>query len=122
MTDDPIDFRSIDPTLPAEAFDRRVAQVRFAATAVMARRRAGGTPLAQMFQWRAPLLAALLLITLVSVALLRTVREDAGFDTEPGVAVDEIAEALGTNSTMGTLLLSTSTSPAAALLGEGVPQ
>ena len=39
MTDDPIDFGSIDPTLPAEAFERRVAQVRFAATAVMARRR-----------------------------------------------------------------------------------
>lgn len=121
MTDDPIDFGSIDPTLPAEAFERRVAQVRFAATAVMARRRAGkATPLTQLFQWRAPLLAALVLITIVSVAAVRSERVDSGAEIE--LASDEVADALGTSSTMGTLLLSTSTSSADALLGEGVPQ
>ncbi len=126
MTDDPmdtppVDFRALDPTRDAAAFDRRVAQIRFASNRVMARRRAtGGTPLGLMFRWRGRLAAALLLVTLVSAALMRTVAVDAGIESEP-VASDEIADALGASSPMGELLLSTSASPADALL-DGVSQ
>lgn len=126
MIDDPIDFRSIDPTVSAEAFDRRVAQIRFAAGGVMARRRAGGTLVGQLFRWRAPLLAALLLVTLVSIGLLRTVRVESGLDPDGAPASygpsDEIAEVLGATSPMGELLMSTSASSTDALLDGGVTQ
>jgi len=120
MTEDPIDFGAIDPTIPAEAFDRRVAQIRFASTAIMARRRDGATPFVQVFRWRAPLLAALLLVTLVSFALLRTVKVESGLESEAGS--DEVAEVLGASSPMGELLLSTSASSSDALLDGGVTQ
>lgn len=126
MIDDPIDFRSIDPTQPVDAFDRRVAQIRFAASGVMARRRAGGVLFVQLIRWRAPLLAALLLVTLVSIALLRTVRVESGLDayaSSPSFAAsDEVAEVLGATSPMGELLMSTSASSTDALLDGGVTQ
>ena len=126
MIDDPIDFRSIDPTLHADAFDRRVAQIRFAASGAMARRRARGALAGQLFRWRAPLLAALLLVTLVSLALLRTVRVEAGLDSYSAsasyAAPDEVAEVLGATSPMGELLMSTSASSTDALLDGGVTQ
>jgi hypothetical protein len=120
MNEDPIDFAFLDPTVDADTFDRRVAQIRFAASAIMARRRAGGTPFAFVARWRAPLIAALLLVTFVSIALLRTVRVDAGLDTD--TPSDEVAEVLGATTPMSELLLSTSTSPTDALLDGGMTQ
>jgi hypothetical protein len=120
MTDDPIDFGPIDPTRDAETFERRVAQIHFAASGIMARRRNAGTAFVFVARWRAPLLAALLVVTLVSVALLRTVGVDAGLETD--MASDEVAEVLGATTPMSELLLSTSASPTDALLDGGMSQ
>ena len=114
MTEDPVDLSALDPTQPCEAFAVRLAAVRYAARDALARRRTSGQPLFFVARWRAPLMAALLLVTLVSAALLRSAQADVTLEPD---ATDEIAEALGFSTPAGAAFLTGSTSPTAVLLG-----
>ncbi len=109
----PTDLSALDPTQPPLAFARRVAGVRTAASAILRRRRTGGTPLAMVAHWRVPLLAALVVLTLISAALLRSVAGEIGVDA---VGTDEVADALGVSAVLGDGSDAPST-PADILLG-----
>ena len=93
----PTDLSALDPTRPPLAFARRVAAVRGAASDTLRRRRTG-TPLAMVAQWRAPLLAALFLVMIVSAVLLRSVQGETAIDA---AGTDEIADALGVSAVLG---------------------
>jgi hypothetical protein len=93
----PTDLSALDPTTPELAFARRLKNVRSAAAGALRRRREG-TPLAMVAHWRAPLLAALFLMMLVSAVLFRAVQGESGIDT---VGTDEVADALDANSVLG---------------------
>ena len=108
----PSDLSPLDPTQPPLAFARRVARVRAAATGILLRRR-NGSPLAMVAHWRAPLLAALIVLTLISAALLRTVSSESGLDA---IGTDEVADALGVGAVLGDGSDTPST-PADILLG-----
>jgi hypothetical protein len=114
---DPVDLSALDPRQPPSEFERRLAGVRRAAQGALSRRRSGGTALFVVTRWRAPLLAALFLVMIISVALLRSSRADVRGETEPQLATDEIADALGLSSPLGMVLLSDTTSAADVLLG-----
>src|SRR3972149_2166833 len=72
----PVDLRALEPTTPPVAFEARVARVRRAADGVLRARREGaffrresallgregGTALFMVARWRAPLLAAAVLV------------------------------------------------------------
>ncbi|MFI5245988.1 MAG: hypothetical protein ACHQQR_12225 [Gemmatimonadales bacterium] len=109
----PTDLSALDPTQPPLAFARRVKAVRTAAAAALRARR-DGTPLAMVAHWRAPLLAALFLVMLVSAALFRSVQGDAGIDA---VGTDEVADALGVSAVLGDGDDTPATSTADILLG-----
>ena len=104
MTDDePIDFTPLDPTQPPAAFARRVAGVRHAAQGALWRRRQAATPLGLVARWRLPLMAAMLLVMLASLATLRTLSGEAA-STDSTVVADDIADALGVSGSVGDAL------------------
>jgi hypothetical protein len=113
----PTDLSALDPTQPPLAFARRLAAVR-AATGAALRRRRNGTPLAMVAHWRAPLLAALFLLMLVSAVLFRAVQSETGIDA---VGTDEVADVLGVSAVLGDGNDQAATSPAEILLGGYVP-
>ncbi len=90
------DLSPLDPTQPPMAFARRVKAVRMAASEALRRRR-DGTPFAMLAHWRAPLLAALVVLTLMSAAMLRVVATETG----DAVGTDEVADALGVSTVLG---------------------
>jgi hypothetical protein len=112
-----IDLSALDPEQPAAEFEGRLASIRRGAQGALLRRRSGGTALFVVTRWRAPLLAALFLVMLVSLALLRSARNDMRSEMESQAAPDEIADALGLSTPLGMLLLSDTTSAADVLLG-----
>ena len=112
--DVPVDLSPLDPTVPAPAFERRLGSVRQAFQPALRSRRAGGTPFLVVSRWRAPLMAALFLVMIVSAALMRRAVGDAAGEAD---AQDEIANALGLDSPLGPALLSDTMSPADVLLG-----
>ncbi len=106
--EDPIDLSALDPTQPPAAFARRVANVRHAAQGVLWKRRQAATPLGLVARWRVPLMAAMLLVMLASLATLRSISIEPRTDASVAVS-DDIADALGVSSSV-----------AAALTGENV--
>jgi hypothetical protein len=119
MTDDetsePIDLSALDPTQPPAAFARRVARVRHAAQGTLWRRRQAATPLGIVERWRMPLMAAMLLVMLASMATLRAIGADPATDS---VAIsDEIAEAFGVTGSVGEALTGESGATTALLGG-----
>ncbi len=109
----PIDLSALDPTQPRLAFERRLKNVRNAAAGSLRRRRTG-TPLAMVAKWRAPLLAALIVMMIISAALFRSVQGDTGIDA---VGTDEVADVLSPASTLGDGDDAAATTPAEILLG-----
>jgi hypothetical protein len=109
----PSDLSALDPTTPPLAFARRVAAVRNAAAGALRKRR-NGTPLAMVAHWRAPLLAALFLMMIVSALLFRSVTGETGIDT---VGTDEVADVLGASQVVGDGDDNTASTPAEILLG-----
>ena len=108
-----VDLRALDPTMPAAAFERRVARIRHAAQGVLWRRRNAGSPLSLLTGWRAPLVAAGLAVMIASAALLGVLRTEGVTETD---AVDEIAGVFGVSSPIGGALTGTM-STSDALLG-----
>ncbi len=118
MTDEtfselPTDLSALDPTQPPLAFARRVASVRNAAAGALRRRRSG-TPLAMLANWRAPLLAALIVMMIISAALFRSVAGETGIDA---IGTDEVADALTAASVLGDGDDAAAVTPAEILLG-----
>jgi len=109
----PTDLSALDPTQPPLAFARRLAAVRTAAAGALRRRR-NATPLAMVAHWRAPLLAALFLMMLVSAVLFRTVQSDSGI---AAVGTDEVADALNVSTFLGDGDDQAPATPADILLG-----
>jgi hypothetical protein len=109
----PTDLSPLDPTQPPLAFARRVASVRVAAAGALRRRR-NGTPLAMLAHWRAPLLAALFLMMIVSAVLLRSVQSETVTDT---IGTDEVADAMSVSAVLGDGDDQPAATPAEVLLG-----
>ena len=109
----PTDLSALDPTQPPLAFARRVAGVRAAAAGALRKRRTG-TPLTMLAHWRAPLLAALFLMMVISAVLLRSVQGDAGIDA---VGTDEVADAMNVSAVLGDGDDQPAATPAEILLG-----
>lgn len=102
MTDeDPIDLSALDPTMPPAAFARRLAGVRHAAQGALWRRRQAATPLGLVARWRLPLMAAMLLVMLASLATLRTLSGESATTSDSTVVADDIADALGVSGSVG---------------------
>jgi hypothetical protein len=108
----PADLSPLDPTQPPLAFARRVAAVRTAASGALRKRRTG-TPLAMLAHWRAPLLAALFLMMIVSALLFQRAQADTG-DT---VGTDEVADAIAASAMLGDGDDAPAATPAEILLG-----
>lgn len=113
----PVDLSALDPTQPDLAFARRLKNVRAAAAGSLRRRR-NGTPFAILAHWRAPLLAALFLMMLVSAVLFRAVQGETGIDT---VGTNEVADAVNANSVIGDGDDQAAFTPAEILLGSQAP-
>jgi hypothetical protein len=93
----PVDLSALDPTQPPLAFQRRLAAVRAAAEGALRQRRTR-TPLAVVAQWRAPLLAALFLMMIVSAALFQSMQNETGMDA---VGTEEVADATAATTVLG---------------------
>ena len=109
----PTDLSALDPTHPPLAFARRLAAVRVAAAGALRKRRTVA-PLAMVAHWRAPLLAALFLMMIVSALLFRSVQGETGIDA---VGTDEVADAVSASAVLGDGDDAPSASPADILLG-----
>ncbi len=91
MSDERIDFSSLDPTQDAERFDAIVHSITDAAANQLAARRARATVVGQVASWWRPLLAAAAIVGIVSIgALARSGTTAATTETEVG-----LAEAIG---------------------------
>lgn len=110
----PIDFRAIDPTLPPEAFEARLALVGVATRAAMSRQMVARTPLTFMTRWQLPLMAAMLLVMLASAMMIRVAQGDTGAEL---TANDEVADALGLSTPAASALLTGNTTSTDLLLG-----
>ena len=108
----PTDLSALDPTQPPLAFARRLAAVRVAAADALRKRRSG-TPLAMVAHWRAPLLAALFVMMIISAALFRSVQSETG-DT---IGTDEVADAIAASAVLGDGDDTPAATPAEVLLG-----
>ena len=113
----PTDLSALDPTQPPLGFARRLASVRAATEAAMRRRRTR-TPLAVVAQWRAPLLAALFVLMIVSAVLFRSVQGETGIDA---VGTDEVAASIGVSAVLGDGDDAPAATPADILLGGNEP-
>jgi hypothetical protein len=67
----------------------------------------------EVTRWRAPLIAAIAVMMLVSAVILRSSTGDAGLTVS---ATDEVAESLGIAATAGDSLLTTDASAVDAIL------
>ena len=125
MTDDdlPLDLEALDPTLPLSAFERRLSGIRLGTAVGLRRRRETRSPFGVVARWRAPLLAAAALIMVMSSAWRTVTGGDAAVssvtasDVATAEAPDELADALGLSTTLGSALLSDTTSAETILLG-----
>ena len=91
MSDERIDFASLDPTRDTEQFDAIVRSITAAATDQLAARRARATVVGQVVSWWRPLLAAAAIVGIVSIgALARSKTSATTTETEVG-----LAEAIG---------------------------
>ncbi len=109
-----VDLSGLDPTLPAEAFDRRIGGIHFAASQILQRRLRGRDAFDLVTRWRAPLMAALLLLMLASAAVFRSVEVETGADY---LATGEVADVSNDISSATALMTSTDGSSIDALLG-----
>jgi hypothetical protein len=109
-----VDLSALDPTMPPEAFEARLAAIRRSTRFALLRRRESGNALFVVARWRAPLLAALFLVMIASAALIRAVQGEAGLEADQS---GEIADAVADFSTTDDALLSPSTSTTDLLLG-----
>lgn len=109
-----VDLSGLDPTLPAEAFDRRIGGIHFAASQILQRRSRGRDAFDLVTRWRAPLMAALLLLMLASAAVFRSVEVETEADY---LATGEVAEVSNDISSATVLMTSTDGSSIDALLG-----
>jgi len=120
MTDDRpedrIDFTALDPTLPPDAFARRLATAREHARFGLARRRHEAGALVEVTRWRAPLIAAMVALMVLSAVVFRSATNDAGLTVS---ATDEVAESLGLTTTAGDTLLGLDASSVDAILRGG---
>jgi len=107
------DLSALDPTTPPLAFQRRLVAVRNAAAGALRKRRTG-TPLAMVAHWRAPLLAALFLMMMMSALLFRAVQNETGLDA---VGTDEVADAATAAQVLGDGDDGSAATPAEILLG-----
>ncbi len=82
---EPIDLSPIDPMADGERLERFVRGVRAAAAEELLRRRSGPTLADLIFRWRRPILAAALLLAMVSGTVLMTVRQP-DLEDEPTLA------------------------------------
>ena len=118
MTDHPefsgVDLSGLDPTLPAEAFDRRIGGIRFAASRILQRRSRGRHAFDLVARWRTPLMAAVLLLMLASAAVFRSVQVETGTDD---LATGEVAELSNDISSAAALMTGTDGSSIDVLLG-----
>ncbi len=96
IDEDPVDLAALDPTQPPAAFATRLASVHRAAAHALARRRSPVNALGVVARWRVPLLAALLLVMLCSIALVRAVQTETGLEVD---ATDELAAVFGASTT-----------------------
>jgi hypothetical protein len=91
MSDERMDFSSLDPTQDAERFEAIVHSITDAAANQLAARRARATVVGQVASWWRPLLAAAAIVGIVSIgALARFDVSGATTDAEAG-----LAEAIG---------------------------
>lgn len=120
MTDDRpadrINFTPLDPTLPPDAFARRLATVREHARFGLARRRHEAGALVEVARWRTPLIAAMVALMVLSAVVFRSATNDAGLTVSP---TDEVAESLGLTTTAGDTLLGLDASSVDAILRGG---
>ena len=114
--DDRIDFTALDPTLPPDAFARRLATVRENARFGLARRRHEVGALVEVTRWRSPLIAAMVALMIISAVVFRTATTDAGLSVSP---TDEVAESLGITTTAGDGLLGPDAASVDAILRGG---
>jgi hypothetical protein len=109
-----VDLSALDPTTPPEAFEARLSGVHDAVRFALLQRRERGNALFVVARWRAPLMAALFLVMIASVAAIRAVQGEAGLEADqPGEIADVVADSAATEDA----LLSTSTSTTELLLG-----
>jgi hypothetical protein len=120
MTDDRhedrIDFTALDPSLPPTAFAHRLSTLRERARFGLARRRHEAGALVEVTRWRAPLIAAMVALMIISAFVFRTATADAGLAVSTS---DEVAESLGLATTDNESLLSPDASSVDAILRGG---
>ncbi len=114
--EDRIDFAALDPTLPTDAFARRLATARAHARFGLARRRHEAGALVEVTRWRSPLIAAMVALMIISAVVFRSATNDAGLGVSP---TDEVAESLGITTTAGDSLLGLDASSVDAILRGG---
>jgi predicted MFS family arabinose efflux permease len=90
MTDDRIDFSSLDPARDNERLDGAVASIMERAEASLATRRSQATVVGQIFRWRRPMLAAAAALAVASIGVLTQVEAPEEQETRA-----EVAEAIG---------------------------
>lgn len=91
MSEERIDFASLDPTRDAKRFDAVVGSITAAAARELASRRARASVVGQVASWWRPLLAAAAIVGIVSIgALARLGTSATTAETEAG-----LAEAIG---------------------------
>ena len=111
MTDDRIDFSSIDPTHDRSRFDELVRSTMDRAAGELATRRAMVDTLAQLAKWRRPMLAAAVLVAVIASTVMLTFRREVSVAT-----TGSIAEAVGVPGQLADWLRSGETPDAADLL------
>ena len=120
MTDDRlearIDFTALDPTVPPDAFARRLSTARDNAQFALTRRRHEAGALVEVTRWRSPLIAAMIALMIISAVVFRSATNDAGLGVSP---TDEVAESLGITTTAGDSLLGLDASSVDAILRGG---
>ena len=109
-----VDLGGLDPTLPAEAFVRRIGCIPFAARQILQRSSRGRDAFDLVTRWRAPLMAALLLLMLASAAVFRSVEVETGTDYR---ATGEVAEVSNYISSAAALMTGADGSSTDVLLG-----
>lgn len=88
MSDERIDFASLDPTRDAKRFDAIVSSITTAAAGELASRGARASVVGQVASWWRPLLAAAAIVGIVSIGALARLGTSAA-ETEADVALSE---------------------------------
>ena len=90
MYENRIDFSALDPIRDQDHFDGLVDSILDRASDELAARRASSSPLNQLVQWKRPMLAAAVIIAMVSTGVLLRVKGVEDVEESYG-----IAEAIG---------------------------